>query len=29
LAVMYDLPGDPQTRASATPVRRSREWVMR
>lgn len=29
LAVVYDLPGDPQTRASATPVRRSREWVMR
>jgi hypothetical protein len=29
LAVMYDLPGDPQTRASATPIRRNREWVMR
>jgi hypothetical protein len=29
LSVAYDLPGDPQTRASATPVRRSREWVMR
>ena len=29
LAVVYDLPGDPQTRSAATPVRRSREWVMR
>lgn len=29
LAVVYDLPGDPQTRALATPMRRSREWVMR
>ena len=29
LAVVYDLPGDPQTRASATPVRRSRTWEMR
>ncbi len=29
LAVEYDLPGDEQTRAWATPVRRSREWVMR
>ncbi|MDO8632148.1 MAG: hypothetical protein Q7R41_16820 [Phycisphaerales bacterium] len=29
LAVTYDLPGDPQTRASATPIRRNREWVMR
>jgi len=29
LSVVYDLPGDPQTRSSATPVRRSREWVMR
>jgi len=29
LAIMYDLPGDPQTRASAKPIRRDREWVMR
>jgi hypothetical protein len=29
LAVMYDLPGDPNTRAVARPVRRNREWVMR
>ncbi|MBI4719424.1 MAG: hypothetical protein HY763_16635 [Planctomycetes bacterium] len=29
LAVGYDLPGDPTTRALAAPVRRSREWVMR
>lgn len=29
LAVVYDLPGDGQTRAAATPIRRSREWVMR
>jgi hypothetical protein len=29
LAVTYDLPGDPQTRAFARPVRRNREWVMR
>jgi len=29
LAVLYDLPGDPQTRAHATPIRRTREWVMR
>jgi len=29
LAVVYDLPGDPQTRSAATPMRRSREWVMR
>lgn len=29
LAVTYDLPGDPKTRAFATPIRRSREWVMR
>jgi len=29
LSVVYDLPGDPQTRAFARPIRRSREWVMR
>jgi hypothetical protein len=29
LAITYDLPGDPETRAMAKPVRRSREWVMR
>ena len=29
LMVKYDLPGDPITRAQATPVRRGREWVMR
>ncbi len=29
LAVQYDLPGDAQTRAYATPIRRNREWVMR
>ena len=29
LAIKYDLPGDPVTRAQATPVRRGREWVMR
>lgn len=29
LAVTYQLPGDPQTRAMATPIRRSREWVNR
>jgi hypothetical protein len=29
LSVLYDLPGDTQTRSAATPVRRSREWVMR
>ncbi len=29
LAVVYDLPGDPHTRSLATPMRRSREWVMR
>jgi hypothetical protein len=29
LAITYDLPGDPQTRKAATPVRVSREWVMR
>lgn len=29
LSVVYDLPGDPETRRFATPIRRSREWVMR
>jgi hypothetical protein len=29
LALHYNLPGDPQTRGSAQPVRKSREWVMR
>ncbi len=29
LAIRYDLPGDPDTRWRATPVRRMREWVMR
>ncbi|MFQ5590402.1 MAG: hypothetical protein ACE5HE_04485 [Phycisphaerae bacterium] len=29
LAIRYDLPGDPGTRAMATPIRRGREWVMR
>ena len=29
LAIAYELPGDSRTRARATPVRRSREWVMR
>ncbi len=29
LAVQYDLPGDPNTRAIARPIRRNREWVMR
>ncbi len=29
LAIQYNLPGDPITRAQATPVRRRREWVMR
>jgi hypothetical protein len=29
LKVRYDLPGDPSTRSAATPIRRSREWVMR
>ena len=29
LAVHYDLPGDAETRDRATPVRRTREWVMR
>ena len=29
LKVVYDLPGDPDTRSESAPVRRSREWVMR
>ncbi len=29
LAIRYDLPGDPNTRAGAVPIRRGREWVMR
>ncbi len=29
LAIKYDLPGDPQARLAAIPVRRSREWEMR
>jgi hypothetical protein len=29
LAIRYDLPGDAATTATASPVRRSREWVMR
>ncbi len=29
LAVEYDLPGDAETRILATPVRKSRRWVMR
>lgn len=29
LAISYDLPGDPETRGQARPVRRTREWVMR
>lgn len=29
LEIVYDLPGDAQTRATATPVRRSRDWQMR
>jgi hypothetical protein len=29
LEISYDLPGDRNTRASATPVRRDRQWVMR
>lgn len=29
LAIRYDLPGDPRTQRSATPIRRSMEWVMR
>jgi len=29
LEISYDLPGDPETRVSATPIRRSRLWVLR
>jgi hypothetical protein len=29
LEIVYDLPGDPDTRAYTKPIRRSREWVMR
>jgi hypothetical protein len=29
LAIVYDLPGDSGTRQFATPLRRTREWVMR
>lgn len=29
LAISYDLPGDPETRRGATPVRRGTDWVMR
>lgn len=29
LAISYDIPGDEMTRASATPIRRLREWMMR
>ena len=29
LAIDYDLPGDPESRIQAKPIRRSREWVMR
>ncbi len=29
LAIKYALPGDPQSRSRARPVRRDREWVMR
>ena len=29
LAIGYDLPGDPQTRRSAEPMRRGWDWVMR
>lgn len=29
LSVRYDFPGDPQTRQSASPVRRDRVWVLR
>lgn len=29
LAIEYDLPGDPTTRMSAVPIRRSRHWLMR
>jgi hypothetical protein len=29
LEITYDLPGDPNTRAVAKPIRRDRQWVMR
>ncbi len=29
LAIIYDLPGDKETKSSAEPIRRTREWVMR
>ncbi|NOX59481.1 MAG: hypothetical protein GXP29_11580 [Planctomycetes bacterium] len=29
LAISYDIPGDEVTRATATPIRRLREWIMR
>jgi hypothetical protein len=29
LAIVYDIPGDSQTRATATPIRRTRSWEMR
>ena len=29
LEISYDLPGDPNTRAVARPIRRDRQWVMR
>lgn len=29
LKIEYDLPGDAVTRSSATPIRRTREWIMR
>ncbi len=29
LALRYDIPGDPDTRKLAKPIRRSRDWVMR
>lgn len=29
LAISYDVPGDEVTRASSTPIRRLREWIMR
>ena len=29
LAIRYELPGDATTRSKATPIRRTRQWVMR
>jgi len=29
LAIIYDLPGDAESRDQAVPIRRNREWVMR